>query len=142
MRRLFLLFLDGVGLGEAAPRRNPFAAAATPALARLLGGGKLLAASAPYNGPLSTLCAIDACLGVDGLPQSASGQAALLTGRNVPAEIGEHYGPKPNPALPAILPEDSLFQEVVRRGGSAALLNADPPRYYEASERGRRVYAA
>jgi len=142
MRRLFLLFLDGVGLGEADPRRNPFAAAATPALARLLGGGKLLAASAPYDGPLSTLRAIDACLGVDGLPQSASGQAALLTGRNVPAEIGEHYGPKPNPAIAAILQEDNLFQEIVRRGGSAALLNAYPPRYYEAIDRGRRLYSA
>ncbi len=142
MRRLFLLFLDGVGLGEADPRRNPFAAAATPSLSGLLGGRKLLAASAPFDGALATLRAIDACLGVAGLPQSASGQAALLTGRNVPAEIGGHYGPKPNPPIAAILQEDSLFQEVVRRGGGAALLNAYPPRYYEAIDRGRRLYSA
>ena len=37
-----------------------------------------------------------------GAPQSATGQATLLTGRNVPAEIGYHYGPKPNPAVSAI----------------------------------------
>jgi len=142
MNRVLLLFLDGVGLGEADPRRNPFAAAETSALSGLLGGRKLLAGTAPFDGRLATLRGIDAGLGVDGPPQSASGQAALLTGRNVPAEIGEHYGPKPNPRIAAILKEDSLFQEVVRRGGGAALLNAYPPRYYEAIDRGRRLYSA
>ena len=45
-----------------------------------------------------SLLALDAGLGVEGLPQSATGQAVLLTGVNIPAELGYHYGPKPNPA--------------------------------------------
>ena len=86
--------------------------------------------------------ALDAQLGVPGLPQSASGQAALLTGRNVPAEIGEHYGPKPNSAVAEIIRENNIFMEVTRRGGSAGLLNAYPPRYFAAIESNLRLYSS
>ena len=142
MRHVLFLFLDGVGLGDDDPARNPFSTAEMPALAALLGGRKLVAASAPYDGPRASLRAVDACLGMPGAPQSASGQATLLTGRNIPAEIGEHYGPKPNPAIAAILRQGSLFHEVLRRGGRAALINAYPPRYFAAIESGRRLYSA
>ncbi len=142
MARVLFLFLDGVGLGEDDPVRNPLAAAASPHLQHLLGGRKLVLDSAPCETEWATLLAIDACLGVAGSPQSASGQAALLTGRNVPAEIGEHYGPKPNPAIAAILQQDNLFLHVARAGGSSALLNAYPPRYFEAIDSRRRLYSA
>jgi len=97
---------------------------------------------APQVGPEATLLSMDACLDVPGDPQSASGQAAILTGRNVPAEIGEHYGPKPNPAVAAIVRQGSMFSEVVDRGGQAALLNAYPPRYFQGIASGRRLYSA
>lgn len=96
---ILFIFLDGVGLGVDDPEINPFAGIEMPVLQELLGGRKLLAASAPFEGDRATLIALDASLGVKGLPQSATGQAVLLTGINVPAEIGEHYGPKPNPAV-------------------------------------------
>ncbi len=142
MARVLFLFLDGVGLGPDDPETNPFAAAEMPTLHRLLGGRRLLAESAPFEGEQATLLAVDACLGVEGLPQSATGQAALLTGRNVPAEIGGHYGPKPNQAVAEVLRQGNLFMEVVRRGGKATLLNAYPPRYFEAIESGRRLYSS
>ncbi len=142
MPRLLFLFLDGVGLGVEDPARNPFAAAEMPALHALLEGRRLVLPAAPFEGGRATLLALDPCLGVDGAPQSASGQAAILTGRNVPAEIGEHYGPKPNPAIAAILRQDSLFHRVLARGGTAALLNAYPPRYFHAIETGHRLYSA
>lgn len=136
------LFLDGIGLGDDNPSRNPLAAADTPDILWLLGGRKLVLSAAPCESEWATLLAVDACLGVPGYPQSASGQAALLTGRNVPAEIGEHYGPKPNPQIAAILQEDNLFLRVARAGGSSALLNAYPPRYFEAIDSRRRLYSA
>jgi hypothetical protein len=40
------------------------------------------------------------------------------------------------------LREDNLFTQVVSRGGTAALLNAYPPRYFEAIDSGRRLYSA
>jgi len=142
MTRLLMLFMDGVGLGDPDPGRNPLAAASMPTLERLLAGRRMTRSAVPFEGDEASLLAVDACLGVPGLPQSASGQAALLTGRNVPAEIGEHYGPKPNPAIIAILQQDNLFLQARARGLSAALLNAYPPRYFEAIRTRRRIYSS
>lgn len=142
MRRLLVLFMDGVGLGGSDPGRNPFAAASMPTLEQLLGGRRLTNQAIPFEGAHASLVAVDACLGVPGLPQSASGQAALLTGLNVPAEIGEHYGPKPNPAIIAILQQDNIFMQARQRGLTAALLSAYPPRYFEAIRTRRRIYSS
>jgi hypothetical protein len=140
--RVLFLFLDGVGLGKADPDHNPLAAARMPALVDLLGGRRLVAGAAPYHGPRASLLEVDARLGVPGTPQSATGQAALLTGRNVPDLIGEHYGPKPNPAIAAQLENGNIFHAVLRMGRSAALLNAYPPRYFDAIRSRRRLYSA
>ncbi len=142
MSRVLLLFMDGVGLGASDPACNPFAACEMPVLEALLGGRKLVSETAAHTGDEATLLAIDPTLDLPGTPQSASGQAALLTGRNVPQEIGEHYGPKPNPPIQQILREGNIFSTVTQLGGKAALLNAYPPQYFEAIERGHRLYSA
>ncbi len=140
--RVLFIFLDGVGLGANDPEINPFARTSMPTLEALLGGHKLLAGVAPFVGDRVTLCALDAGLGVDGLPQSATGQAVLLTGTNVPAEIGEHYGPKPNPPVAEHIRRGTLFSRFVAAGKSAALLNAYPPRYFDGVESGKRLYSS
>ncbi len=140
--RVLFIFLDGVGLGSNDPETNPFARVDMPALESLLGGHKLLAGVAPLVTDRATLLALDASLGVDGLPQSATGQAVLLTGINIPAQIGEHYGPKPNPAVAKYLQNGSLFSRLTRSGRSAAQLNAYPPRYFDGVDSGKRLYSA
>ena len=140
--RVLFIFLDGVGLGSDDPATNPFARESMPHLQELLGGRKLLARSAPYEGPRASLLALDANLGVDGLPQSATGQATLLTGRNIPAALGYHYGPKPDPATSVHLQDGTLFNTLNRQGKRIALLNAYPPRYFQAIQSGRRLYSA
>jgi hypothetical protein len=142
MSRILLLFMDGIGLGADDPACNPFAACEMPALEALLGSRKFVLETAPFKSDEATLLAVDPTLGLTGTPQSASGQAALLTGRNVPQEIGEHYGPKPNPPIQQILRKDNIFSTVTQLGGKAALLNAYPPQYFEAIERGHRLYSA
>lgn len=139
---VLFIFLDGVGLGAEDAALNPFAHASMPNLQALLGGKKLLAATAPFEGPRATLLALDAALGVDGLPQSATGQAALLTGINIPKVLGYHYGPKPNPAIIPYLNGNTLFSRVKQAGQPAALLNAYPPRYFHGVNSGRRLYSA
>jgi hypothetical protein len=138
-RRVLLIFLDGIGLGEDDPATNPFAAAETPTLHALAGGQPWLQTTPRVSGARSAFAAVDPRMGVPGRPQSASGQAAILTGRNVPALIGEHYGPRPNPPIRALLKEDNLFKQVVARGDSAALLEGYPPRFHEAIARGKRI---
>jgi hypothetical protein len=60
----------------------------------------------------------------------------------VPALVGEHYGPKPNQAVAEIVRADNLFKQVLQRGGSAALLNGYPPRYFQSIESGHRLYSS
>lgn len=140
--RVLFIFLDGVGLGSDNPIVNPLAEAAMPNLQALLGGQKMIELSAPYEGERATLRAIDANLGVDGLPQSATGQAVLLTGTNIPAALGYHYGPKPNPETASFLEDGGIFGQVTRSGKRAALLNAYPQGYFDGIDSGKRLYSS
>lgn len=141
--QILFLFLDGVGLGSDDPSINPLAAASMPVLRSLLDGRALTASAAPFEGRHATLLGLDAALGVSGLPQSATGQAVLLTGINVPGAIGYHYGPKPNPEVAAYLNNgNTVFSHLAEKGRTAALLNAYPPRYFHGIESGRRLYSA
>jgi hypothetical protein len=142
MPKVLFLFLDGVGLGANDPHTNPFALASMPHLEQLLNGRRLLADAAPLHGERATLLALDACLGVPGLPQSATGQAVLLTGENVPAAIGGHYGPKPTPEITRFLQNGSLFSRFQKAGFKVGFLNAYPPRYFAAIQSGYRKYSA
>ena len=141
--RILFLFLDGIGLGADNPEINPFARAEMPFLRSLIGGKPLTASAAPYEGEHATLLSLDAVLGVNGLPQSATGQAVLLTGVNVPQAIGEHYGPKPNPEVASYLSDGkTLFSWLRDQNKTAALLNAYPPRYFDGIDSGRRLYSS
>ena len=140
--RVLFIFLDGIGLGENNPETNPFARAKMPNLNKLLDGRSLLKDAAPFHGNNATLVAVDPAVGVSGLPQSATGQAILLTGINIPAELGYHYGPKPNPEVAAYLKEATLFSRFVKEGKKTTLLNAYPPRYFDGIDSGKRLYSS
>jgi hypothetical protein len=135
-------FIDGIGLGENDPSKNPFAGATLPTIQKLLGNQELTFQSAPFVGEIANLLAIDASLNVEGLPQSATGQAIILTGKNIPANIGYHYGPKPNPEVAQFLKNGNLFCALEDMGLQTGLLNAYPPAYFEAIKNGRRLYSA
>lgn len=140
--RVLFIFLDGIGLGDNNPETNPFARAKMPHLTHLLDGRSLLTGAAPFHGEHATLLGVDPVVGVSGLPQSATGQAMLLTGKNIPAELGYHYGPKPNPAVAAYLRDDTLFSNLGKAGRKATLLNAYPPRYFHGIDSGRHLYSS
>lgn len=140
--RVLFIFMDGIGLGENNPDTNPFARAKMPNLNQLLEGRSLLREAVPFHGEQASLLAVDPSVGVSGLPQSATGQAILLTGINIPAELGYHYGPKPNPEVAAYLKEATLFSRFVKEGKRAALLNAYPPRYFDGIDSGKRLYSS
>lgn len=140
--RVLFIFLDGIGLGENDPETNPFARAKMPNLNNLLEGRSLLKSAAPFHGERASLLAVDPAVGVSGLPQSATGQAILVTGINIPAELGYHYGPKPNPEVAAYLKDSTLFSRFVKEGKKATLLNAYPPRYFHGIDSGKRLYSS
>ena len=145
---VLIFFMDGVGLGPADPDSNPFMKARLPNLTGLLGDYWYLRPDGWQNGggrrtsPRASFVPSDPNLGLAGRPQSATGQATILTGRNVPQLVGEHYGPKPNRAVAQIVHQGNLFQEVVAAGGHAALLTPYPQGYFDAIESGKRLLSS
>jgi len=142
-RYVHIFFMDGVGIGKPDPATNPFVTADMPNLARLLGSEDWYhLGNGRVSSQRATLVPTDANLGMPGRPQSATGQATILTGRNVPHVVGEHYGPKPNPAVAEVIRQGTLFQEVAAVGGNAALLTPYPQGYFDAINSGKRLYSA
>lgn len=142
MTRVVVLFLDGVGLGDDDQQVNPLVAARLPVLTSVLGGRRLVAGSGRIDAIGATMVPTDAGLGMPGRPQSATGQTALLTGRNAPVLIGGHYGPRPNADLRAILEGPTLFTRVLAEGHTVVFANAYPQGYFDAVARGKRLHGA
>lgn len=142
MRRVIFLFLDGVGLGADDVDINPLAASTYPTLDRLLGGRRPVADSGRLSTDWAELIPTDAQMGLPGRPQSATGQAAILTGINAPRRLGEHYGPRPDARVRAVIDEGSLFRRLRFDGRSGFFANAYPHGYFEAVNRGKRLLSA
>jgi 2,3-bisphosphoglycerate-independent phosphoglycerate mutase len=122
---LLLFFIDGLGIGTRGPH-NPFDGLdeAAPLAnfqdepARLLFDGILIPT--------------DATLGVEGRPQSASGQTTILTGVNAPAAIGSHKQGFPNQALLDIIRAHSIFLQLKNCGVErATFANTYTDKFFE-----------
>lgn len=106
---VLFVFIDGLGLGSDDPAVNPLADRKRfPWLATVLAG------SVP----------LDAQLGVPGLPQSATGQAALLTGLNAPQLMGRHIEGFPPPRLKTVVQEHNIFSKLLAAGKTCTFANA------------------
>ncbi len=92
---------------------NPFASRALPALAALAGGP--LIAGCARTEPGRIVREVDATLGVDGLPQSGTGQTTLFTGVNAAQALGRHVPAFPGPRLKAIIEAEGLLAKVAER---------------------------
>jgi len=136
------LFLDGVGLGENDPAINPLVAGEYPHLRALLAGAPLVAATGRYTTEQAELIPADAHMGIPGRPQSATGQAAILTGINAPQRLGEHYGPRPDARVRAVIDEGNLFRRIREQGRHPFFCNAYPQGYFAAVKRGKRLLSA
>ena len=137
MRRLLFVFLDGVGLGPTGPE-NPLSTHADTALRRLSGGAAWTRALPETTASQHLVRHLDATLGVEGLPQSGTGQATLFTGVNCAERVGRHFGPFPHSATYEVLDHENLFHRVQTLASTpapAAFANAFPPQFFETSSR-------
>jgi len=139
MSPVLFVFLDGVGLGPA-DVSNPFWLAQTPTLRRLLGAPLTNGLSIERPGLL--LKGIDACLGVEGLPQSATGQTTLFTGVNAAAAEGMHIPAWPTEKLRAIIARHSFFKRAVEAGHRVTFANAYSERYWQLVQEGKLRHSA
>nr|WP_290669892.1 alkaline phosphatase family protein [Ardenticatena sp.] len=143
IRHIVLVFLDGVGLAPA-HEYNPFAHTPLPHLQHLLGDRFSLTPDITPNdtGRIATfgdthLIALDARLGVEGIPQSGTGTTTLLTGKNAALHLGRHAGPFPPTSLRPLLATHNIFTRLRHMGHRVAFANAFPPFYLERVARGR-----
>ncbi len=140
--RILFIFVDGVGLGDDHPNANPFISVDLPTLNAVTNGQPWLRGLGRIESERAVFIEADACLGVTGKPQSATGQAAILTGINVPRVIGHHYGPKPDVLVSAIVRQNNVIKQLTARGLRAAFLNAYPPGFFEGLNSGKRLPSA
>ncbi len=136
---ILTLFLDGIGLGENDPEKNPFAVADMPTLHELTNGKRWLAGTGRQESDRAIFIPTDPRLDVAGRPQSGTGQATMLTGLNVPKMIGRHYGPKPEAQTREIIAEHSYFKKLVKHDKKAHLLTAYPHGLLHDIERGKTL---
>jgi hypothetical protein len=140
--RILFLFLDGVGLGVDDPGSNPFAVADLPALHSFTGGSRWFRTLSVAHSERGVFIPTDACLGVEGNPQSATGQATIMTGVNVPRAIGGHYGPKPDERVRSVVTQSSMVRTLTQNDVTAGLLNAYPPGFFRGIESGKHLLSA
>jgi 2,3-bisphosphoglycerate-independent phosphoglycerate mutase len=145
---VLFLFLDGVGLAPAGPG-NPLSSVPMPHLERLLGGPLVLETvaglgrrSAPSGSDGLVLRALDARLGVPGLPQSATGQTSLFTGVNAAALLGEHVTAHPTARLRQVIAEHSLLKRAAAAGKRVFFANAHSEQFWQMIREGKRRLAA
>lgn len=131
---VFLIFIDGLGIGKR-DESNPLFT---------VEGVSPLAYFDDQDGPVygnGVLVRTDPRLGVDGRPQSASGQTSILTGTNAPQLLGYHKQGFPNRQLRDVIAERSVFKQLASLGvGPNAFANTfmpgfftKPPRWKSAS---------
>lgn len=126
-----MLFLDGVGIGLRDPEINPFFHSPLPTLRALLGGHFPSLDEPVVEGAQTVAFPMDATLGVEGTPQSGTGQASFLTGGNGAVAFGRHFGPWVPVPLRHGVRHRNVLAEVGALGGRVAFANALPERYLE-----------
>jgi hypothetical protein len=130
---VLLFFIDGLGIGTRGPH-NPLDNLANAAPLAVF-------QNEPADRFLDSIVVpTDPRLGIDGRPQSASGQTTILTGVNAPAAVGYHKQGFPNKALLEIIEHHSIFRQLSSAGvAPITFANAYTSRFFD--ERPRWVSA-
>jgi 2,3-bisphosphoglycerate-independent phosphoglycerate mutase len=130
---VLLFFIDGLGIGTRGPQ-NPLDNLPNAAPLAVFQGEN------PERFLDGIVVATDPRLGVEGRPQSASGQTTILTGVNAPAAVGYHKQGFPNKALLEIIGKHSVFRQLKDAGVQPiTFANAYTSRFFD--ERPRWVSA-
>lgn len=126
---VILFFIDGLGIGEKNESNPLHLYEALEPLAHFHGERMKIFAG-------GILIPTDACLGVDGRPQSASGQTTILTGINAPKILGNHKQGFPNQKLRDVISEHSIFLQLKQRNiGPNIFINTYTPQFFEKTPR-------
>jgi hypothetical protein len=131
-----MVFLDGVGIGERDYNFNPFFKYDFRTFKTIFGE-----TPSSINSTLkkkgSFLFPADANLGIEGLPQSGTGQAALFCGFNAPQYVGKHFGPYPYSTTIPLIKENNILVHFYRKNKGGFFANAYPKLFFDYINSGR-----
>jgi hypothetical protein len=116
---VIVVFIDGIGIGHNDLTCNP----TLQSRHQFFSPDKKL----PFNGKKF---ALDACLNVKGLPQSATGQTTIYTGQNASILNGKHLFGFPNAKLKELLVDKSIFVKLNSSGYRCKFINAFRPVFF------------
>lgn len=137
MHSTILIFLDGIGIGKPDPENNPFFKKEFKTFTHIFGSAPHLE-NQRLTGRNAFLFPTDACLSVEGLPQSGTGQTSIFCGFNAPEKNGKHFGPFPPTALIPDLKEKNIFAELKRMGKEVTFVNAYPKIFFDYINSGKQ----
>lgn len=137
MQNTLLIFLDGVGIGEMDKSINPFFQKQFKFLEEIFGATPHLE-NQEFSSEGKYLFPADANMGVDGLPQSGTGQTSIFCGVNAPKVIGKHFGPFPYSTLKPIIEKENIFNSFLERGMKVSFANAFPKIFFDYINSGRK----
>jgi hypothetical protein len=133
-----MIFIDGVGIGKKDYKFNPFFKNGFNTFTSLFGSlpsldKKLLVGENKY------LFGADANLGVNGLPQSGTGQASLFCGVNVPKSEGRHFGPFPLTSTVQLIKDKHLLTHYSKKNNGHCFANAYPKVFFNYLNSGKTL---
>ncbi len=117
--KLILIFIDGIGIGDK-NSDNPLYLTKSIYLSHFKTEFKKRK-KIIENGIIYSL---DASLGIDGIPQSATGQTSAFTGRNAAKILGHHLFGFPSKTLRSLLIKNNLLLKFKQRGLKVKFINA------------------
>jgi 2,3-bisphosphoglycerate-independent phosphoglycerate mutase len=133
---LLLFFIDGIGINHDSSAVNGINGLFDEAMhpAKLTG----LEPGNPAYFDKGGASAVDAVLGIDGLPQSATGQASIFTGTNAQKFLGYHQTALPNKKLADLIGRKSLMKELGSHGISVTSANLYSQEFFDSRRGGKR----
>lgn len=131
-----MIFLDGVGIGKIDYDYNPFFKFGFKSFEKIFGAIPNL--ENPYLKTESIfLKPVDANLGVEGLPQSGTGQVSIFCGVNAAEIVGHHFGPFPHSKTTNIIKEKNIFRAYLNRNKKVYFANAYPKIFFDYLKSGK-----
>lgn len=131
-----MVFLDGVGIGKKDELNNPFFKYGFKAFENIFENIPSLNNQFLTNG-FHFLFPTDATLGIEGLPQSGTGQASLFCGFNAPKFVGKHFGPYPYSTTIPFLQKENILIYFKEKYNSSYFANAYPKAFFDYINSGR-----
>jgi len=134
---VYFVFIDGIGIGDD-DESNPLYRKEYSFFNMMAGGARFTRSTNEILKKRHLFKHIDATLGIEGLPQSGTGQVSLFAGVNAQGHIGKHFGPFPHSSTKEMLSERSIVARALKKGLTFQFMNAYPPIFFRLSAQRNR----